>query len=568
VLVLACVIRAGVYVRRARPEDLSGPWIEWRVAHLLLLPAAAFLVIALMASTIPPGLSWGDEAGGYDVLEYHFGGPKEFWLAGRIVDLPHNVYTYLPFNAEMLYLLAFVIKGDPFEGVYLAQLLNASLAVWAVVAAWLAGRELGRTPGIVAGVVAATCPWLTYLSGVAYVENGLLFVGMLSMAALVRIWRNEDCRHGTWFLLAGLLAGLACGFKYTAVPMVALPIGLLAAWCGWAIRPRVGLGPALFVAGVALTFCPWLARNARLAGNPVFPLAHATLGYDEALWNQTLADRWDRAHAPQPDETGLSGRMARLWQRVLADANYGAGIFVAAALGLLALVGQRRGLVLACLIVLIVQGVTWTAATHLFARFGVPMIIPLVVLAAASWPVPPADRWVAERRIGVILVLVVGAAVNLVHVGGLYYHHTREPDGSPRGWFGAAHVLAQVDPINQYTPDRDTTVWMVGEARAFYVARPCRYHVVFSRDPLAEFARTQPTGRQLLDWFRQRGVTHVYVNWSEIDRFRRPGNYGWDEAVNESLFASMRSAGAKLTHAERDARTGRALYEILEVPVQ
>jgi hypothetical protein len=107
---------------------------------------------------------------------------------------------------------------------------------------------------------------------------------------------------------------------------------------------------------------------------------------------------------------------------------------------------------------------------------------------------------------------------------------------------------------------------MVGEARAFYIARPCFYHVIFSRDPLADFARTRPTGPQLLKWFRDRGVTHVYINWAEIARFRQPGNYGWDESINEALFASMRAAGATVKHAERNARTRELFYEILEVP--
>jgi len=565
---LGCVVRAGVYVHRAQRGSEPRQAIEWRAAHLLWLPAMGFLLITLLVAVLPPGLNWGDEAGGYDVLEYHFGGPKEYWLAGRIIPLPHNVYTYFPFNAEMLYLLAFVIKGGPYDGVYLAQLLNASLAIWAVVAAWLAGRELGPTQGAIAGALMATCPWLTYLSGVAYAENGLLFASMLTLAVLVRMWERPACRQGAWLLLAGLLAGVACGFKYTAVVMIGLPVGLVTAWVGWTARPRQPLGGLLFVVGAAIMFCPWLARNNRWADNPVFPLAHQALGYRPDLWDDTLTARWDRAHTAGADEADLSSRLGRLWQRVLAEPNYGPAIFLAAALGVPAAFGARRGLAIGCLIILTVQTVTWLMATHLFARFGVPLIVPLVVLAAVGWSSVRHARMATLHRAVMIVVVTGGAAVNLVHVGRLYYDHTRDADGRRRGWFGLTGALAESDPINRSTPTRGATVWMVGEARAFYVTRPCVYHVVFSRDPLATFARTRPTGLELLDWFRQRGVTHVYVGWSEIDRFRRPGNYGWDDAIDETLFASMRSAGAILAHAERNARTGRPIYEILKVPVQ
>src|SRR5262249_42161099 len=40
----------------------------------------------------------------FDVLAYHLNGPKEWFQAGRIEFLPHNVYTSFPFLTEMLLL--------------------------------------------------------------------------------------------------------------------------------------------------------------------------------------------------------------------------------------------------------------------------------------------------------------------------------------------------------------------------------------------------------------------------------------------------------------------------------
>ena len=73
---------------------------------------------------------WAEEAGGYDVLEYHLGGPKEFFDAGRISFLRHNVYSNFPFNAEMLYLVSMILSGGAYEGIFVAKLVNVWLAVF------------------------------------------------------------------------------------------------------------------------------------------------------------------------------------------------------------------------------------------------------------------------------------------------------------------------------------------------------------------------------------------------------------------------------------------------------
>ena len=48
----------------------------------------------------------------FDAIEYHLQGPKEYFQAGRISFLPHNVYTSMPFNVEMLHLLGMEVLND------------------------------------------------------------------------------------------------------------------------------------------------------------------------------------------------------------------------------------------------------------------------------------------------------------------------------------------------------------------------------------------------------------------------------------------------------------------------
>ena len=64
----------------------------------------------------------------FDAIEYHLQGPKEYFQAGRIMFLPHNVYTSMPFNVEMLHLLGMVVLDDWWSGALAGQLLIAAHA--------------------------------------------------------------------------------------------------------------------------------------------------------------------------------------------------------------------------------------------------------------------------------------------------------------------------------------------------------------------------------------------------------------------------------------------------------
>ena len=78
---------------------------------------APFVVLMILGSMLPTI--------DFDVLEYHLQGPKEYFQAGRIAFLPHNVYTNMPFGVEMLHLLGMEVLNDWWWGGLVGQLLVA-----------------------------------------------------------------------------------------------------------------------------------------------------------------------------------------------------------------------------------------------------------------------------------------------------------------------------------------------------------------------------------------------------------------------------------------------------------
>jgi hypothetical protein len=255
--------------------------------HWLWLAVMPVFSMTLMAALVPPGILWRGEPNGYDVVEYHLQVPREWYEMGKIVPLKHNVFSYMPMNVEMHYLAAMELRGGPWAGMYLAQLLHMAFIVLTVLAIYgfsvpptpssvvggekdahsadnrCGAKELpvehspvstpsadegvgGTNAAILAAVAAGLVPWLALLAPIAYNEGGLLLFGTLSIgwamrAIGARTQRHEDAQRDDAAsspsslrtfalpsLLAGLFAGFACGTKLTAVPMIL--VGVPVAW--------------------------------------------------------------------------------------------------------------------------------------------------------------------------------------------------------------------------------------------------------------------------------------------------------------------------------------------------
>jgi len=560
------VVHAAVTARLApNPEPAGGKVAPW--LWLLAMPA---LALALFAASFPPGILWATEGNGYDVLEYHFGAPREYFDAGKIQFLPHNIYSNFPFNVEMLYLLTFILRGTPHESAFAAQFLNVLLAGWAVAAAWLAGRTLSPLAGHMAGVLTATCPWLAWLCGVAYVENGLLMFTGLAVAAFLESVRGDasPARPVRWMIAAGLAAGLACGCKYTAGPMLAAPLGI--AVLVVAIFRRKWLMPIAFVVAAALSFAPWLIKNLVYTGNPVFPLARTVFPERPDVWTPDGAARWHEGHLPDEDHRTVAGRLSAIRGEVIHRGRFGTILYagLAAALAWPLLSRARRdssprlmaayGTLLGCCACALV---TWLAATHLQDRFLVPLVIPTVLLVALVLQAMPQRFQNATA-----LVLTSGLCLaGLVRTHALfedqydYANYRKIPgaftiakaaigeDGSydPRQLVEA--IRAGVFAGHEHVPllidctERTGRVLMVGDARGFYLNSKVDYCVVFNRNPLEAAARRYRP-RRVLEWLKDRGYTFIYVDWIEMNRLRN-SRYGFWEPIDEAFFAKLVEAG-------------------------
>jgi hypothetical protein len=511
---------------------------------------APFVVITLLGSMLP--------AIDFDVLEYHLQAPKEYFQAGRIGFLPHNVYTNMPFGVEMLHLLGMEVMADWWRGALPGQLLVALFGPAAAILIYSTAARVSPRAGWLAALIYLSTPWIYRVGVIAYVEGPLCYYH----AALVWAWfarpmlmRESGSGDGApsykspprgadefpvgagsvrrlfaiWMLL-GLLAGGAMGCKYTALISAVVPFGLLAVADGWrhqTTRPLLAFG-----LGWALVMGPWLLKNVADTGDPVYPLGYRV--FHGRGWDEAMQAKWHTAHGPRPYTwKELAGSIVDVSGR----SDWQSPLYVALAPLALFRPGSRR-MSAALWAYAVYLFLTWWLLTHRLDRFWLPMLPILAVLAGLG-----AD-WVRHRGWSAVLtgLLAVAVTTNLSYdssaLAGL------------NEWTGDIDFLRRDIPLRLNRPlatldaklPPDAHILLVGQAAVFHVSHPILYNTVFNPETIEELAKGQDPAafhRAL----RDRRITHIYVDWKEIRRHRQPGGYGFTDFVTPERFASWVAAG-------------------------
>lgn len=509
-------------------------------------PLAALIVLGAM---LPP---WE-----FDVREYHLQIPKEWRQQGWIGFVPHNVYGNMPLGAEMQALLAMSIwpgKLPWWWGALVGKTVIGSTAILTALALYAAGRRfLTPAAGVAAALLYIATPWIAHVS-MAGLIDGVVGFYFFTAAYATALWAQARGRAAPslgWAAMAGFLGGSAAACKYPALVMATLPLGLAVAL--WPNRRRSGtLAPGfhlraaiVFAIGASLACGPWFVKNALLAGNPVYPLAHGLFGGKQVL----RADDWRRAHAVPRDQSGRSYSPAQLAQSMSQVAWRSEWINpamtpLAVAGGVAAAVSLARrrtrwkaeqASLLLCLCGLFLTVfVVWWLFTHRIDRFWLPGLPALSLVAGAG---AVAGRHVVFRVCA--QCLVVGAVISgtLVAAGrGVSDNRFLVKLNDLRTDEPSVHDIPQVrtHPAHRYLNGKPGvgTVLLVGDARPFDLEVNNLYATCFDPCPLETLFRGRTRSERLAALAKRR-VTHVFVYWYEIDRYR--SSYGFTDYVTKEL---------------------------------
>ncbi len=570
----------------SHPTEPAWSFIPWFV------PAAIGLTVMLVAASIPPGFLWSSEFGGFDALSYHLQLPQEWLTSGRLAPVTHNLYSYLPsyMEAAFLHLAALtaapsaatshdamgLLAGDGWRTLS-CQYLQTGLAILtALGAARLAQRVLiesgyddrtARHGASAAGAFVLIVPWVVVCGSLPY--NDLGVTALAGPAMLLGADRAlSGWRRG---LLCGLLVGVASSIKPPAIFMLGGPVALLMLTTT-PLRQLLTMLASGLLAGLAAC-SPWLVRNWHACGNPIFPYASNVFGL--AHWSSDQLARYSAAHH---ETAPLLNKVAMLFRRPAADAlgrlvqhrglmhpQWGLVLPFALAATFAGILNPRTrqwGWRLALGTAIAIVG--WLSLTHIQSRFLIPLVLPAAVLVAISlaalrqgW-----ERWGGGQRGEMIslaatfLTLAVGTAFTL----GIY---ATESGGSPSAilplWPGdLADVRSRAQLDAQFPARRiellmgpaispaafcnlglpiDSTVYLLGGSTPFYFQCRVIYNTTWDRSPLAAAMKQASAPDEQLAALRAQGITHVLVDFAELDRLQRSHYY--DPAVTPQAVADL-----------------------------
>lgn len=564
----------GVFPDAGNGQASCPSWIR----NASLAVSLPFLVCMLLGAMLPET--------DFDVKEYHLEGPKEYFLDGRVHFLPHNVYTSFPFLTEMLALAGMVLRGDWYWGALVGKTVLMSYAPLTAVGVYGVGRRVGSpAAGWLGAAVYLTTPWTYRISIIAYTEGALCCYVVLTLLAFL-VWQEQRQgsltpappggnsanwirKQGALLLLVGVLAGSAVSTKYPGMVLVTIPFAVAVGTMvvtnpGHRLRSLAAAG-FFYGTGVLMAVGPWMLKNMAETGNPVYPLLYSV--FDGRDWNDELNSKWKRAHRPperllanwQGELDGLAVRND--WQSPL--------LFGLAPLALL----QRRrrslwGVALYALVIL----AAWFFLTHRIDRFWVPVNPVMSILAGSglasilsvgeSQVSPDASaksRKHSTRRVlhfdlgpllrrGLVLALVAFAIFyNFGFITtGLCGYNAYLVDYAAARRLTRTPSIAYIDSL--HLPE-NSKVLFVGEAQVFDADFAYAYNTVFDQNLFEEWTATRigqeewellPVEQIRLN-LRNHGITHLCLNWDEIQRYRE--TYGFTSYVTPERIQQLVELG-------------------------
>ncbi len=250
------------------PSSASDPSILLVAAIFSAL--AAMILVILTMSLVPPV--------GRDALTHHLAVPKLWIRHGSLVALPHLPFSYYPGNLNLLYLLPLLLDNDTLPKVI--HFLFGLGTAW-LIYAYLYSRTT-RLLALLGALIFLSTPIIVKLSVSAYVDLGLVFFSWASIVCLYTWARSPQSIKPLIF--SATLCGLGLGTKYNGmISLLLLTIFVPLIYSRIAgrrnFKTHLAIGYTILYFLIAMTmFSPWMVRNYRLTGNPVYPLYTHHLG--------------------------------------------------------------------------------------------------------------------------------------------------------------------------------------------------------------------------------------------------------------------------------------------------
>jgi hypothetical protein len=338
-----------------------------------------------------------------------------------------------------------------------------------------------------------------------------------------------------------------------------------------------------------------MLKNIAETGNPVYPLLYTVFGGADLTGE--LNEKWRSGHRPPvallDEPSRIPGDLARHAIDVVAKSDWQSPlIFAFAPLALLW--RGRRWMVLGLWAYVVWLFFTWWGLTHRIDRFWIPLLPVASLLAGVglgwllgvqSRETPDGEPKLSERqpaqahrvrragtmfvKVGVCVVTMAAVLFNLGFVTSAlcgYNAYLIDLETAKRN-----ASTPSIRLLNELPLPANARVLFVGEAQVFDARFDHVYNTVFDESIFQRWTSAEVPGLsdaeqpfRPLDEIRailaEHGITHVFVNWREVERYRN--TYGYTDFVTPLRFREL-AAGGVLEEIPLDPRWGYQLFVVL-----
>jgi hypothetical protein len=503
--------------------------------------AFAAVVVGLgsaLISALAPVTNW-------DAGAAHLALPSAYARAGSIGVMEANNYSAYPHLVHALFALVYGTGSEFGVG-----LLSWVFAAMGVGFTYCLGNRLGnRKAGLIGAAALATAPIFSDQAGTPTIDLAFACMVLAAVVALVA-WRQED--YSGWLVLAGVLAGSACGIRHTGY----LTAVLLVMGVALAAPSMRGRWAVAFALTVLMGAAPWLLRSGLAVGNPFYPFFASVFG----SWGEFDADVASLASHDSMRAWGFLEFVRFPWSVVMApdafdgwSSNPGVLVVVLGVPGII--FGGRRAVLIGlfCL-----AGIMAMFFFRQHVRYLLPFFLPMMALAGVgAVRIPVARRAVTGI---VVFALVLGLSVQAAAV------HYKVP--VVLGFESRETYLRErIERYSAFEWARenlpDDAVVLSLDPRGYYFDRDCYQNFEGLKALIGTNSATQSA------WFDQHGIDYVFYPDDYVQHspgFRETGVQtvvdGWRaDPIQFSLIASLdvkraRGDGTELVEIYRVHKNG------------
>ncbi|MFH1175771.1 MAG: hypothetical protein V1750_00070, partial [Acidobacteriota bacterium] len=443
-------------------------------------PASLLLGALLLAATVQLLLPVVDSDG----LRYHLALPKLYLLTGRVSAFDHDLNSWLPQGAEMLYLVGLRLAGgETAKFLHFAYFL---LVLGSFGALLHRGRRSRPAPALAALLFAAT-PVALAPAPAAFTDHVALFHLAVAMVLLTR--------RAPGLLLGAALAG-ALITKLTTAPVAVL------AWLAapFALAPARRLRTLGLVAlPVAIALLPIAARNVAYSGDPLFPLGHGLLGLPIPGVSAEGVRFTSHYHAQVAAPLGISWGGGQASADEVAGWHHLAGLFAV----LVAIWVRPARILLLPLLAYLPVGLLFRPPT----RYLLPLLWALAALEAVTLVALLRRRWAYCGAL---------AAIPAALLAGRFVVTAFSPGELLGGALGREAYLSRVVPgyaaaafVNRQS--EGGRVMALDFPAPYYFSRPWIAEGMINDPPLLAMVRGARSGAEVADRLRAEGVCFLVV---------------------------------------------------------